>query len=135
MPLVWAHAEFIKLLVSRHLGHPLDRPRAVWQRYRGRKPRAGHAFWSPHAPIDGFAVGMRLAIALPQPASVRWGHDGWREVADVPTLASGLGFHLAILATERLPPDAAVEFTWRWQQTDAWQGTDYAVKVMPPDRV
>ena len=35
MPLVWAHAEFIKLLISRHLGHPVDRPRAVWQRYRG----------------------------------------------------------------------------------------------------
>ena len=35
MPLVWAHAEFIKLMVSRHLGHPVDRPRAVWRRYQG----------------------------------------------------------------------------------------------------
>jgi glucoamylase len=29
MPLVWAHAEFIKLMVSRQLGHPVDRPRAL----------------------------------------------------------------------------------------------------------
>jgi glucoamylase len=29
MPLVWAHAEFIKLMVSRQLGHRVDRPRAV----------------------------------------------------------------------------------------------------------
>ena len=30
MPLAWAHAEYVKLLVSRQIGHPLDRPAAVW---------------------------------------------------------------------------------------------------------
>ena len=40
MPLAWAHAEFIKLMVSRHLGHPVDRPAAVWRRYGGRPPEA-----------------------------------------------------------------------------------------------
>jgi hypothetical protein len=44
MPLVWTHAEFIKLLISRHQGHPIDRPWAVWRRYRGRRPVARHAF-------------------------------------------------------------------------------------------
>ena len=29
MPLVWAHAEFIKLLISRQLGQPVDQPRTV----------------------------------------------------------------------------------------------------------
>src|SRR4029077_10260442 len=33
MPLAWAHAEFVKLLVSRQFGDPFGRPRAVWQRY------------------------------------------------------------------------------------------------------
>src|SRR5438874_7895449 len=27
MPLAWAHAEFVKLLVSRQIGHPFARPR------------------------------------------------------------------------------------------------------------
>jgi GH15 family glucan-1,4-alpha-glucosidase len=44
MPLVWAHAEFIKLLMSRQIGQPIDRPRSVWRRYRGRRPTARHAF-------------------------------------------------------------------------------------------
>jgi glucoamylase len=30
MPLTWAHAEYIKLLISRHLGYPVDKPEAVW---------------------------------------------------------------------------------------------------------
>ena len=53
MPLVWAHAEFIKLLISRQLGQPVDRPRTVWRRYRARRPTARHAFWWLHAPANG----------------------------------------------------------------------------------
>ena len=116
MPLVWAHAEFIKLLISRHLGRPVDRPRAVWQRYRGRRPTARYAFWWPHAPIAGLPVGARLALALPMPALVHWGHDGWQDTADAPTSDSGLGFHVAVLESSRLAPSARVDFTWRWQE-------------------
>src|SRR5258707_8535714 len=72
MPLVWAHAEFIKLMVSRHLGRPVDRPRAVWRRYQGRRPAVRHAFWWQHAPIKGFDAGARLAVALPRAALVHW---------------------------------------------------------------
>jgi glucoamylase len=134
MPLVWAHAEFIKLLVSRHLGHPLDRPRAVWQRYRGKRPVARHAFWWPHAPIDGFHAGARLAVALPRPAVVRWSRDGWQHAADTPTQDSGLGFYLAVIEAANLPEGARVDFTWAWQPDGGWQGENYSVAVLPEDK-
>ena len=133
MPLVWAHAEFIKLMVSRHLGHPLDRPRAVWQRYRGKRPIARHAFWWPHAAIDGFHAGARLVIALPRPGVVRWGIDGWQRVAEAPTRESGLGFHLAVLEVADLPAGGRVDFTWHWADDGGWQGRDYSVAVFPAD--
>jgi glucoamylase len=135
MPLVWAHAEFIKLLISRQLGQPVDRPRTVWRRYRARRPTARHAFWGLHAPVDSVHAGERLAIALPRPGIVHWGREGWREVADEPTRDSGLGFQIAALEVGRLPPGERVEFTWRWQETGAWQGRDYTVVVLPPDAV
>jgi hypothetical protein len=69
MPLVWAHAEFIKLLISRQVGQPIDRPRSVWRRYRGRRPTARHAFWWLHAPIDSMLAGRRLAMT-PRPVAV-----------------------------------------------------------------
>src|SRR6185436_15669596 len=72
MPLAWAHAEFIKLMVSCHLGHPFDRPAALWQRYGGRVPDARAAIWCPHAPIGRIARGRSLVIALPKDAMVRW---------------------------------------------------------------
>ncbi len=44
MPLAWTHAEFVKLVASRALERPFDRPEAVWRRYRGDRveSRAGH---------------------------------------------------------------------------------------------
>jgi hypothetical protein len=30
MPLVWAHAEYLKLVASRRLERPFDRPSSVW---------------------------------------------------------------------------------------------------------
>src|SRR5208282_3163935 len=133
MPLVWAHAEFIKLMVSRRLVYPVDRPRSVWRRYQGRRPTARHAFWWLHAPIDSMLAGQRLAIALPRPAVVHWGREGWHEVADQPTPDSGLGFEVATLDVGRLPPGERIDFTWRWQETSAWQGEDYRVAIQPAD--
>ena len=133
MPLVWAHAEFIKLMVSRPLGHPVDRPHAVWRRYQGRRPVARYAFWWSHAPIKTVPRGARLAIALPSPALVHWGNDGWQRTNDVPTEESGLGFHVAALDLRHAAAGAVVNFTWRWQDGDAWIGRDYGVTIVPPD--
>jgi glucoamylase len=129
MPLAWAHAEFVKLLVSRGLGRPFDRPRAVWQRYRGRRARAQQAFWWPHAPIGGVAAGTRLAIALPHPGTVHWGRDGWQTVEDTPTADTGLGFHVAVLASAALPAGSRIDFTWRREDGCEWVGRDFSVRV------
>ena len=127
MPLAWTHAEFVKLLVSRQLGHPLDRPRAVWERYAGRARTARYDFWWPDAAISSWRPAARLAIALSRPAVVRWGRDGWQGIREDPTADTGLGFHVAALEMETAPPGARIDFTWRWQHTGEWHGSDYAV--------
>ena len=130
MPLAWAHAEFVKLLVSRQAGHPFGRSRMVWQRYRGHRAAAQQAFWWPHAPIGAFAAGARLAVALPRPAIVHWGRDGWLAIADMPTADTGLGFHVAVLDTAALPPGSWVDFTWREEDSGAWAGRNETVRIL-----
>ncbi len=130
MPLAWAHAEFVKLLVSRQLDRPFDRPRAAWQRYHGQRPATAYAFWWPHAEIDTMAAGARLAVALTEPAIVHWGHDGWQAPADMPTSDTGLGFHVAALDTAALPAGSRIDLTWRRQSTGEWAGRDVAVKIV-----
>jgi hypothetical protein len=50
------------------------------------------------------------------------------EVADAPTVDTGLGFHVAVLATGALPPGSRVDFTWR-QDSGDWAGTDFTVRI------
>jgi glucoamylase len=128
MPLAWAHAEFVKLLVSRELGHPFDRPAAVWRRYGGERPKASYAFWWPHAAIVSVPAGASLAVALDVPASVHWSRDGWASTADVATADTGLGFHVAVIDSKALPSAARVEFTWR-SAAGEWHGHNEAVTV------
>ena len=129
MPLAWAHAEFVKLLLSRHAGAPVDRPRAVWQRYKGRPRAAGKAFWWPHAPIGDMRAGARLAVCTPLPAIIRWSTDGWRDVIETATQDSGLGFSATLLDTAALPPGGAVDFTLRWAADGTSIGKDFRVGV------
>jgi glucoamylase len=130
MPLAWAHAEFVKLLVSRQLGHVFDQPRSVRQRYQGRRPTAEYAFWFPHAAIATMPAGARLAIALPEPAIVHWGRNGWNDLQDTSTEDSGLGFHVGVLPTAKLASRTRVDFTWRLQDRDEWHGRDYHLELL-----
>lgn len=129
MPLVWAHAEYIKLLMSRQLGHPYDRPQATWQRYQGYLPEIAHTIWLPQAPIQEIGAGLTLLIALPEPSSIHWGIDGWQAIRDTSTLSTCLGLHVAKLDTGPLLAGQRIDFTCRHADTGAWSGHDYTLTV------
>ncbi|MEJ2344224.1 MAG: glycoside hydrolase family 15 protein [Gammaproteobacteria bacterium] len=129
MPLAWAHAEFIKLVASRPLGTPFDRPRAVSLRYGGRAPRPDHCVWLQQAPIDRLRRGNRLLVVVHQAALVHWGVDGWHRIRENPTHDSGLGLHVAELDTRDLYPGQQVNFTLRYRRPDRWAGRDYVLTV------
>jgi glucoamylase len=129
MPLAWAHAEFIKLMVSRHLGYPFDRPAAAWRRYGGKRPTIRYAIWCPHAQIARTVRGGTLVIALPRPARVHWGVDGWQNISDGDTKEAGLGGHAFEISLSGLEHIRRVDFTFRWSDTQAWAGEDFQVAV------
>ena len=130
MPLVWAHAEFIKLARSHELGRPFDRPEAVWQRYLGRRPQARYTFWCEHAPVGRLSVGSVLRVCLPQAGVVHWSYDDWANVCVTPTRDSGLGLHVAEIPSTPLKVGDAVEFTYRRIERDTWAGRNYRVAVV-----
>jgi glucoamylase len=129
MPLVWAHAEFIKLAMSCSLGRPGDRPQAVWERYRGKRPQPTHAMWAPRFPVAEIHAGQTLCVCLPAPARVHFGIDGWKRIADVTASDSGLGLYAAELPTAPLQPGERVQFTCYWTGPSAWEGRDYEVEI------
>jgi glucoamylase len=128
MPLVWAHSEYLKLAASRSLGRPVDRPHAVWERYRGLRPPLRRVFWTEVAPVRHLPEGCALTIALRAPALVHWGLDGWRNVRDADTVANSLGLHLFEIDTARLVVGQSIDFTVR--TTGGWLGQDFHITVI-----
>jgi glucoamylase len=130
MPLVWAHAEFVKLAASRELGRPFDRPEAVWRRYGGRRPVLTEALWSPRTPIAQMPTGHRLWLCVARPARVHHGIDGWQEVTESETEGNGLGQHVLALPTTSLPAGTRIDFTFRWLDDGSWEGQDHRIDIV-----
>ena len=131
MPLVWAHAEFIKLAVSRSIGRPFDRPEPVWRRYGGKRPAPTRVFWCPHAPAGRLPQGTPLTLALTEPGVFRWGFDGWQDIEERATEPNPLGLHLVEIDTRGLAAGRSIDLTYRRQSDGQWAGQDYRITVRP----
>jgi glucoamylase len=129
MPLAWAHAEFIKLMVSCRLGYPFDRPTALWSRYGGLRPQDKCAIWCPHAQIGRMVRGTDLVIATPRPAKIRWGLDGWQNAIDVASQDTGLGLHVLTINADAIGRAGAVDFTFQWLDSGTWAGEDFRIDI------
>ena len=129
MPLAWTHAEFVKLVASRALQRPFDRPEAVWRRYRGDRPVAQRAIWAPHAPIGDMRAGASLLIVLPAPANVHYGFDGWQNVSDASTTPNAIGVHVLHLDTSKLKPGQRLDFTYWGVPGGTSAGRDYRISI------
>ncbi len=129
MPLVWAHAEFIKLALSMAAGAPVDRPALTWARYGGQRPQLDYALWQPRQRIRKLTAGQHLRVLLPEPGRVHWGRDGWQQRIDTETEDWGLG-HVALLPVSDLPAGSVVDFTFYQPLRDAWQGEDFHITVV-----
>ena len=131
MPLVWAHAEYIKLCLSRELGAPVDRPAATWQRYHGQRPNPDEMIWRLRQRLHSLPAGKGLRLLLHARATVHWGCNGWQNIADLQTEDYGMA-HLVSLPTAQLKPGDSVQFTVYWPDEQRWQGEDFNLKIMTP---
>ncbi len=128
MPLVWAHAEHLKLLRSLADGAMFDLPPQTVSRYVKRPQAARCLTWRPDWRSETLPKGRVLRIDLPGSATVHWSADNWATTTDTATQDTGLGFEVCELPTEKLPAGARVVFTWRWRSGD-WAGQDYVLTV------
>ena len=129
MPLVWAHAEYLKLVASRKLRRPFDRPDSVWQRYQGRRPPLTRVFWTEQAPAGTLPEASALTLALRAPATVRWGVDGWQDIREQSTSENPLGLHVLSIDAQRLRAGRYIDLTYR--TASGWVGRDFRVQVVP----
>lgn len=131
VPLVWAHAEYLKLMRSAVDGKVFDRIEAVYERYctpEGReRRRRGIEIYSRKRPIQRIGAGKTLRILDESRFDVVWTCDSWKTSRTTASRQFGsAGFSVDIA-----PSAGCAEFEWtlRWRDRgpDAWLG--YNVKV------
>jgi glucoamylase len=129
MPLVWAHAEYVKLLRSLTDGVVFDMPPQTVRRYLKEKRQARCRPWREDAPALQIPSGRALRLDLPQAATVLYTRDGWRTQAETSTSDAGFGLFVAEIATDGMQAGQSVVFTWRDQATGAWRGRNFEVTI------
>ena len=129
MPLVWAHAEFLKLLAARQHGRPLELLASVERRYDARRPVAAVWHWRRSEPFERLPAGRALLIESSDPFRLHWGVDGWCDIADLPSEPQGLGMHGVRLDADALSPHSAIDFTFYFPDRRSWEGMDHHIAL------
>src|SRR6185437_14393071 len=92
MPLVWAHAEYLKLCRSLRDGEVFDRPPQTVQRYLAKEPATSrHVIWRFNNKVRTISAQRTLRVETLAKAVVHWSVDRWRTVRDTPTHDTTLG--------------------------------------------
>jgi glucoamylase len=133
MPLVWAHAEHLKLRRSLRDGCVYDMPPHVYRRYVIEGRRSPHAFWRFNHKLRTIAGGQQLRLETLAPVRVHWSVDGWQTTHDSTSRSTGLGVHVVDLPTDTLPVGTPVVFTFFWPEANRWEQHDYSVVVETPE--
>ncbi|MEM0075277.1 MAG: glucan 1,4-alpha-glucosidase [Conexivisphaerales archaeon] len=129
MPLVWAHAEYIKLLRSLKEGKLFDTPPQTVKRYQMLKVESKIEVWKFNHKLRSINHGRELRIDLLSPATVHWSIDDWRTVRDDDTIDSGLGVHYLHIPVSDAPPGTVIRFTFFWKISQNWEGRDFEVRI------
>ncbi|MGW8285209.1 MAG: glycoside hydrolase family 15 protein [Candidatus Deferrimicrobiaceae bacterium] len=128
-PLMWAHAEYIKLLRSAADGKAFDLVPEVAARYLPRssccKPLE---IWKHNRQVRVVKAGDILRVQAGAPFLLHWTRDDWGTTEDSHSTPTPLGIEYFDIAT---PPQRSgrVRFTFFWKDAGRWEERDFSVDV------
>ena len=131
MPLMWAHAEYIKLLRSASDGNVYDAIPEVGKRYSAARKWA--IAWKYGSLIGMFASmrsGEFCGSTERSHLALRWSSDEWQSQEDSPSKTNALQIdYLDLARVSTCPKETPIRFTFFWLERNRWEGQDYEVLV------
>ena len=129
LPLVWAHAEYIKLCCSVRHKKVFDMPLHTQERYIQNKNKVDWDIWSFEYPCNSIPKKKWVRIEALSSAMVLWSVNNWKTTNETQTCDTGLGIHFADLHTSATNHDN-IRFTFYWQDAQCWEQKDFEVKII-----
>ena len=131
-PLVWAHAEYIKLLRSTVDGKVFDRISVVEERYGVMADKRAFTseveFFQVTRPLSHVPLGKRLEVLDADPFELVWTTDAWRTTTHTKAVLLGYPGFSARLPAQTAGP-CTLEFAMHWLKDDRWTPDNYTVAV------
>lgn len=129
MPLVWAHAEFLKLLFARQEMRPLEMLKSVDKHLGCGIAGGGTWHWRPDTPFEALPKDRDLLIDIGQPFVLHLGFDGWHDVKDLRSTPLPFGRHGVRLGSKDLADRRELDFTLYLANEARWIGNDYRIEL------
>jgi len=136
IPLMWAHADFVRLLRSTVDKKVFDLIDPVAARYRDRmaneakeKERRPIEVWKMNRMVRSAPAGALLRVQASSPFTLHWSPDEWHTTYDTSSTPTALGIEYVDIDIP-LTQNSPLRFTFFWPQDNQWQGRDYQVEVM-----
>jgi glucoamylase len=131
IPLMWAHAEYVKLLRSVVDNKIFDCIEPVRARYCNEKPRPVIEVWKMNRQVRSVPAGALLRIQASSPFLLHWSDDEWNTPRDTPSTMTALGIEYVDIQVDD-SQKAPLRFTFNWPMDNQWQGQDFSVQVTHP---
>lgn len=128
-PLVWAHAEYIKLLRTKRDCRGCDIIPEVYERYARGKAAISISAWKKNKPIKMANPSDTIRVITFEPAILHWSKDNWEGVKDNELLSSSLGLFYLDLPPKTFKAGDIFLFTFYYPITDKWEGMDYKISI------
>lgn len=129
MPLVWAHAEYIKLLRSARDGAVFDTVEPVRRRYIEERVVSDLQVWLFNHKLRATNAHRPLRIEVNAHARLRWTANDWASVNDTELMDEGLGVFACEFAPGELNAGEVLKFTFYWTEANRWEGRDFAIAI------
>jgi glucoamylase len=129
-PLMWAHAEYVKLLRSVADDTMFDLVPEVAARYLSRNRKCKPLeIWKHNRQVRAVKAGDILRIQAGAPFLLHWTPDDWGVTEDSHSTPTSLGIDYLDINT--LPRQGGrIRFTFFWTDAGTWEGRDFEVAVL-----
>jgi glucoamylase len=128
MPLVWAHAEYVKLLRSVTDGRIFDSISVVANRYGQAKRYTSVEVFRLDRQLESMISGRKLRVMGEEHFTLVWTLDDWQTTHATDSRTVGYSGNFADVETA--PGKAGrVIFTLRWHQSQRWEGRNFEVRL------
>jgi glucoamylase len=132
-PLVWAHAEYLKLLRSARDGQVFDRVDPVYERYctnKGLRPRRNLEIFTFQRPIQRIRTGETLRIIDPNRFEIKWSFNDWKSFEiKASASACSAGFWVDIPIPNPDGTSGKISWTLSWTDSGKWLGYNVDVQI------